>query len=372
MTGAPARGGGRRLERIDVALGDRGYPVVIGQAWLSELAAHLSLPDRATRALVVTQEPVVGAGHATSVEQALEDAGLGVHREVVPDGEAAKDAAVLAGLWQRCAELPLGRDDLVVAVGGGSVGDLAGFLAATWNRGVAVLQVPTTLLGQVDAAIGGKTGINLPQGKNLVGAFHQPIGVACDVDVLSTLPPRILVEGLAEVVKTGLIADPVILDRLESAPADRVDDPQLLADLVARSVAVKAAIVAADEREDGIRAHLNLGHTYGHAVESLSGYGPLLHGEAVAIGTVVALRLGVRLGLTPPEVAARGEALLERLGLPIRGPNLGLDDVWAVLARDKKARHDGVRFVVLKDLAAPTLVTPERSDVDAVLHELRT
>jgi 3-dehydroquinate synthase len=294
-----------------------------------------------------------------------------VQTHLVTDGEAAKDVSVLAEIWRACAALPLTRDDVIVAVGGGVVGDLAGFAAATYNRGIAVLQVPTTLLAQVDAAIGGKTGINLGEGKNLVGAFHQPLGVACDVATLATLSPRLLIEGLGEVVKYGLIADPTVLELLESRPDDVLaGDPDLLRQLVTRSAKVKADVVAADEREGGVRAHLNLGHTYGHAVEALTGYDQVLHGEAVAIGLVVALRLGVRLGRTPVEVARRGEAVIERLGLPTRGPALERTAVWRVMARDKKAGRDGVRFVVLDDLAVPAVITPERADVDAVLDEL--
>jgi 3-dehydroquinate synthase len=359
------------LTRIEVELPDRPYPIVIGRCWLDRVAQEVPLPEHATRALLVTQLPVEEAGHVEPVIDSLERAGITVHRYDVPDGEPAKSTGVLRELWEACAEAPLSRDDLVVGVGGGVVGDLAGFAAATWNRGVAVLQVPTTLLGQVDAAIGGKTGINLPQGKNLVGAFHQPLAVASDVDTLTSLPERVRLEGFGEVVKYGLIRDPVVLDLIEADPdAARDGAPALLDELVARSAAVKAAVVAADEREGGVRAHLNLGHTYGHAVESLTGYGTVLHGEAVAIGTVVALRLGVRLGRTPPEVADRGERLLEVLGLPVRGPELDREQVWTVMARDKKASREGVRFVVLDGLAEPVVLTPARADVDAVLDEL--
>jgi 3-dehydroquinate synthase len=354
---------------VPVALPAAPYPVVVGGA-LGPLLTELSVPASASAAVLVTQDPVVAAGHVAPVEEALRSAGLSVHRTLVPDGEVAKDVATLADLWRTCAELPLTRGDLVVAVGGGVVGDLAGFLAATWNRGVPVVQVPTTLLAQVDAAIGGKTGINLEAGKNLVGAFHQPLAVVCAVDTLATLPPRVRTEGFGEVVKYGLIADPGILDLIEAGPDEALaGDGELLRELVVRSVQVKAAVVAADEREGGVRAHLNLGHTYGHAVETLTGY-DVLHGEAVAIGTVVALRLGARLGRTPPEVVARGEAVLERLGLPTRGPRLDRAQVWDVIARDKKATRDGVRFVVLDGLALPTVVTPTREDVDAVLDEL--
>ncbi|MEX1163589.1 MAG: 3-dehydroquinate synthase [Nitriliruptor sp.] len=355
---------------IPVALVDAPYPVVVGRD-LPEVLTAIDLPAGAATALVVTQEPVVAAGHVDLVETALRDAGLTVHRHLVRDGEVAKDADTLAQLWQVCADVPLTRGDLVVAVGGGVVGDLAGFLAATWNRGVAVLQVPTTLLAQVDAAIGGKTGINLGGGKNLVGAFHQPIAVACAVDTLATLSPRIRTEGLGEVVKCGLIADPGILDLLETCAADVLaGDPELLQELVVRSAQVKAAVVAADEREGGIRAHLNLGHTYGHAVESLTGYSEVLHGEAVAIGTVVALRIGQRLGCTPDDLVERADALLARLGLPTRGPALDREQVWSVIGRDKKVTRDGVRWVLLEGLAMPTVQAVDRADVDAVLDDL--
>jgi 3-dehydroquinate synthase len=358
---------------VTVLLSDRTYPVVVGRGHLDAVASHVELPDGAANALVVTQQAIVDAGHVDSVEASLRTAGLAVHRQVVPDGEPAKELSVLASLWQVAAQVPLSRADVVVAVGGGVVGDLAGFAAAAFNRGIAVLQVPTTLLAQVDAAVGGKTGINLPEGKNLVGAFHQPIGVICDVDVLATLPPRVLVEGLGEVAKYGLIHDPVVLELLEGSPASAAaGEPGLMEELVRRSVAVKAAVVAADEREGGVRAFLNFGHTYAHAVETLSGYGTVLHGEAVTIGMVVALRLGERLGRTPSSLVQRAENLLVELGLPVRGPVLDRGAVWQIMARDKKAGRDGVRFVVLDDLAMPVVITPSREDVDAVLDGLAT
>ena len=354
--------------RIPVELPDRAYDVVVGRDLLSAITEHVPPPEHATRAVVVTQAPVA-EHHLPPVEAALREAGLEPWICEVVDGEVAKDLATLSGLYGRLADLPLGRDDLVVALGGGVVGDLAGFLAATWNRGVAVLQVPTTLLAQVDAAVGGKTGVNLPQGKNLVGAFHQPLGVVADVDTLATLPERIRIEGLGEVVKYGLIRDPVILDLLERRTGDaRAGTPDLLEELVQRSVAVKAAVVAADERESGERAHLNLGHTYGHAVEALTGYEEVLHGEAVAIGTCVALHLGRRMGLTPPDLVERGIALLDALGLPTRGPALARGQVGEVMARDKKARG-GVRFVVVDGAGSARVVRPDPADVDAAIAE---
>jgi 3-dehydroquinate synthase len=360
------------LTRVEVPLPERSYPILIGRGWLAEVADHVPLPDGAARALVVSQTPVTTAGHVKPVVASLERAGLRVERYDVPDGEPAKSTGVLRELWEACATASLSRRDLVVAVGGGVVTDLAGFAAATWNRGVAVLQVPTTLLGQVDAAIGGKTGINLPQGKNLVGAFHQPLAVAVDVATLSSLPERTWLEGFGEIVKYGLIHEPDLLDRLEAdIGAARRGDPALLDHLVARSAAAKAAFVAADEREGGRRAHLNLGHTYGHAVEALTGYGKVLHGEAVAIGTVVALRIGVRLGRTPPQLAARTERLLAELGLPVRGPVLDRAKVWEVMGRDKKATAGGVRFVLLDGPGRPVVLTPPPAVVDEVLDELQ-
>jgi 3-dehydroquinate synthase len=295
--------------RIEVGLGERAYQIVVGEGVLDDLGAQVPLPLHARRALVVTQPALVAHGYAARVEAALAAAGLETRRHVIADGEVAKSVTVLEEAWQACAAWPLGRDDVIVALGGGVVGDLAGFVAATWMRGVALVQVPTTLLAMVDAAIGGKTGINLAAGKNLVGAFHQPLAVAADPDVLATLPERLRVEGAAEIVKAGLLADALLLERIERDPAGvRAGEAQLLRALVLRSAAIKAEIVGADEREGGVRAHLNLGHTYAHVLEALAGYGTYLHGEAVSVGLVVALELGVELGVTPAEVLARTRA----------------------------------------------------------------
>ncbi|MBW3663979.1 MAG: 3-dehydroquinate synthase [Actinobacteria bacterium] len=354
---------------VRVELGERSYQVLVGRDLLAGLDELAILPASARRAAIVTQEPSA-EHHLEPVLGSLVRAGLEVRTHQVPDGEGAKTPDICVGLWLALAEWPLGRDDVIVALGGGVVGDLAGFIAATWHRGIALVHLPTTLLAQVDAAIGGKAAINLALGKNLVGAFHQPIAVVADVSTLQTLAPRTLIEGLGEVVKYGLIRDPSILDTCEQqADAVTAGEPHVLQDLVERSAAVKAAVVAADERESGERAHLNLGHTYGHALEAVTEYHGLLHGEAVSIGTVLALRLGVRLGITPPEIAQRGEALLERLGLPVRAPALDRADIWAAMLRDKKADED-VRFVLLADVAQPVLVTPPVDAVDAVLDEV--
>jgi len=356
--------------RIEVDLGDRTYQIVVGEGLLDDLGAQVPLPLHARRALVITQPALVTHGHVARVEGALAAAGLEVTRHVVPDGESAKDAAVLVAAWEACAGLPLGRDDLVVAVGGGVVGDLAGLVAATWMRGVALLQVPTTLLAMVDASIGGKTGINLAAGKNLVGAFHQPIAVASDPGVLATLPERLRVEGAAEIVKAALLDDAALLERIERDVAGvRAGAPDLLRALILRSAAYKARVVAGDEREGGERMHLNLGHTFGHVLEALAGYGTFLHGEAVAVGLVVALEVGVELGVTPPPLAVRTRDLLEALGLPTAVPVLDREAVHRTMARDKKAR-DGVRMVLLEDVGRPTVQKVDPRVLDAVLDRL--
>ena len=356
--------------RINVGLGDRGYDVVIGSGLLDDLAAHLEVPAGAQRAAVVTVGPVA-ALYAEQVLAGLRAAGLQAYDVVVPDGEEAKSLATLEGLFHRFAAIPLGRGDVVVALGGGVAGDLAGFAAATWHRGVAVIQVPTTLLAQVDSAIGGKTGVNLAEGKNLVGAFHQPNLVIADTSTLATLPPRELRAGLGEVAKYGFIADPEVLDLLEQRPDAAVaGDAEILTEVVRRGVAVKARIVAADERESGERALLNYGHTIGHAIETFTGYGTYRHGEAVALGMVAAARLGELMGLSEAGLADRTVALLDRLGLPTAGLRADPAELWTLLERDKKARN-GVRFVICRRPGDAVLVeAPERRLVDAVLRSL--
>ena len=356
--------------RLELELEGRPYQIVVGDGLLDDLGAQIPLPLHARRALLVTQAPLVEHGYVARVESALAAADLEVRVHVAPDGEVAKAPDVLAGLWSACADWPLGRDDLVVALGGGVVGDLAGFLAATWMRGVALLQVPTTLLAMVDASIGGKTGINLAEGKNLVGAFHQPLAVAADPSVLATLPERLRVEGVAEIVKAGLLADELLVERIERDPDGvRRGDAQLLHALVLRAAGIKARVVAADEREAGERAHLNLGHTYGHVLETLAGYGTYLHGEAVSVGLMVALEVGVELGYTPRALVDRTRACLAAVGLPTAVPVLDREAVHATMARDKKAR-DGVRMVLLEDVGRPVLVPVPISAIDTVLDRL--
>ena len=340
-----------------VSVGD-DYDVVIGSAVLDRVGDLLG-PD-VERVLVV--HPPTLPELTTRVTAALEAKGYAVHVAEVPDAEAAKTAEVAAALWAQLGVAGFTRTDAVVGVGGGTVTDLAGFVAASWLRGVRVVQVPTTLLGMVDAAVGGKTGINTAEGKNLVGAFHPPAGVLCDVAVLATLPQADLVAGLAEVVKCGFIADPVILDLVQDAVAA---DPDLarsaanphLRELIERAVRVKADVVAADLRESSLREILNYGHTFGHAIEQVEHY-TWRHGEAVGVGMVYVAELARLTGhLNGPEgdaLVARHRSVLESLGLPTTYPAGRWDELLTAMRRDKKSRGSTLRFVVLDGLARPT------------------
>jgi 3-dehydroquinate synthase len=361
-----------RVTTIEVAVPGAAYPVHVGAGLLDDVDDLVTPPPHATRVAVVSAGYPL-EHHAPRVAAGLERLGLDVTVVEVPEGEANKTLATVERCCRAFAAIPLGRDDLVVAVGGGVVGDMVGFAAAVWNRGVPVVQVATTLLAQVDSAIGGKTGVDLPEGKNLVGAFHQPRAVLADTATLRSLPQRERRAGLGEVLKYGFIADPEVLRLLEDHPAEAVaGEPKLMDELVRRSVAVKAHVVAADEREAGDRALLNYGHTVGHAIEALGGYTRHLHGEAVALGMVFAARLGEHLALSEPGLADRTVAALRGLGLPTGGVDLDPPAVWDLLRRDKKARR-GVRFVVCtKPGDAHLIDQPPVEVVDEVLATLTT
>jgi len=281
----------------------------------------------------------------------------------VPDGEAAKTAEVVAECWSRLGAAGFTRSDAVVTLGGGATTDVGGFVAATWLRGVPVVHLPTSLLGMVDAAVGGKTGIDTEAGKNLVGAFHEPAGVLCDLDALATLPPAELVSGLGEVLKCGFVADPEILTLVEKEPAAALDPgSEVLAELVERSVQVKADVVAGDLRETGGtgghpgREVLNYGHTLAHAIEKVSGYS-VRHGEAVAIGMVYVAALARLAGRLDEETAVRHAAVLGSVGLPTAWSGAPFEELLAVMRVDKKTRGDTLRFVVLDGLARPAVLT---------------
>jgi 3-dehydroquinate synthase len=359
-------------DRVIVA-GDEPYEVVVGAGALSELAALV--PADVRRVAVVHQAAVV------SVVDDLETSLSGrveVLRIEVPDGEAAKSAAVVVAAWDSLAAQGFTRTDLVVGVGGGAVTDVAGFIAATWLRGVRVLQVPTTLLAMVDAAVGGKTGINVSAGKNLVGSFHPPVGVVCDLSLLESLRRADYVAGLAEVVKAGFIADPVILDLIEADPVGATSPagPHTAA-LVVRAIAVKAAVVGADLHETapvgpgGIgREILNYGHTLAHAIEKRENFA-WRHGDAVSVGLVYAAALSRRAGILDVDCATRHRVVLESLGLPTTYAADAWPQLRAAMSVDKKTRGGTLRFVVLEGLGrARILFNPDPELLEAAYMEV--
>lgn len=342
------------VHELRVELGARGYPIRIGRGLLGDAAALRALvPGR--HALVVT-DAHVAPHYLATVQAALSE--KNVKALVLPPGEQEKTLARFGEVMAALAAMGASRDAAVLALGGGVVGDLAGFAAACWMRGVRFVQLPTTLLAMVDSSVGGKTAVDLPQGKNLVGAFHQPAAVLADTATLDTLPERELRAGLAEVVKYGALGDADFFAWLEAhADALVARDAGALAEAIATSCARKAGIVARDETEQGERMLLNLGHTFGHAIETEQGYGGLLHGEAVAVGMVLAARLSADLGRAPWVDAARLAALLERLGLPTAlPPGLSPEALLARMRLDKKALSGELRLVLWRGLGQAEVV----------------
>lgn len=349
---------------LEVALGERRYPIWIGDGLLGD-AAHWRGTIRGRHVLVVSNSTVAPL-YLPRVEAGLE--GFKHAALVLPDGEAHKTLARTANVFAALAELGASRDATILALGGGVIGDLAGFAAACWMRGIDFVQMPTTLLAMVDSSVGGKTGVNLPEGKNLVGAFHQPRAVVADTATLATLPPREYRAGLAEVVKYGAIADAPFFAWLEThADALAARDADALAVAIETSCASKAAIVARDEHEHGERALLNFGHTFGHALETVGGYGTLLHGEAVAIGMVLAAKLSARLGLAGTEECERLAALLSRLGLPTQAPPLDAPRLLGAMRLDKKNLGGRLRLILWRGIGHAEIVDGvEESAVAAV------
>jgi 3-dehydroquinate synthase len=337
---------------LHVDLGSRSYPIVVGAGLLAHAADLFEAPKAETVALI-TDAAVAGL-HGDVARAGLSSDGTRVEQFTLEPGESSKSAETLDSIWRWLAGIGMHRADVVVALGGGVVGDVAGFAAATYNRGIPLVQVPTTLLGQIDSAIGGKTAIDLPEGKNLVGAFHQPRAVICDTTTLQTLPEGVFATGMAEVIKHALIAEGTLADRLGAqSEAIAARDPQTLTSLVVEAAAVKVAVVQEDETEQAARAFLNYGHTLAHALEALAGYSARSHGEAVAIGMMFAANLA-----TEMEYADRvgvHRSLLETYGLPTTGAGFEYDDVARAWLTDKK--YDaGMRFVLLEDLGRPVLV----------------
>ncbi|HJW35871.1 MAG TPA: 3-dehydroquinate synthase family protein [Actinomycetes bacterium] len=363
----------REVASVTVPTARGGYPVRIGTGLVDRLDQLLPAFPGAEAAAVVSCGPVAEA--AGRAGQALGRRGLAVHQLEVPAGEEAKRLEVVAGLYERLAAIPTRRADPVVAVGGGATTDVAGFAAATWLRGVPLVNLPTTVLGMVDAAVGGKTGVDVPAGKNLVGAFHQPVAVVADLDTLAGLPAAEVRSGLAEVAKAGLVGDPALAEALARAAGLAVAaDPVALAPLVEGAVRVKAAAVAADEHEEAGdalgRLSLNYGHTLGHALERLGGYRGIRHGEAVALGMVFAARVAEAVGLARPGLADGHVELLAALGLPVGGVRLDPDQVLAAMATDKKHRQ-GLRLVLLRRPGEPEVVAaPDRRVLVAAIRSL--
>jgi 3-dehydroquinate synthase len=353
------------MHALNVPLGLRSYPVLIGRGLLGRpevLAPYLD----GRQVLVVTNE-IVAPLWLKPLRAALADYELVVH--VLPDGEEQKSLDTLGLLFDVLAENHFNRDATVLALGGGVIGDLAGFAAACWQRGTGFIQLPTTLLAQVDAGVGGKTAINIPAGKNLVGAFHQPNAVIADIATLSTLGRKEYCAGIGEVVKYGLGLDAGLFEWLEQnlgAVLDR--EPGALEQVVYWCCALKAAIVAEDEREQGRRALLNLGHTFAHAIEASAAFGAWLHGEAVAAGLVMASELAVRMGMLDRDIAARVEALVAAAGLPTRPPPVGAERLKSFMKLDKKIAGGRMRFVLPDGLGSSVLrADVPDAELDAVL-----
>ena len=332
---------------IDVAV-DPPYPVIVGTGLLGELSELLGSRHK----VAILHQPVL-TQTAEVIRNHLVDKGIDAHRIELPDAEAGKDLQVVAFLWEVLGRIGIGRTDAIVSLGGGAATDVAGFAAATWLRGVDIVHVPTTLLAMVDAAIGGKTGINTDAGKNLVGAFHQPAAVIVDLAMLETLPPNELVAGMAEVVKAGFIADPVILDLIEADPQVAIDPcGPVLPELIRRAIAVKATVVAADEKESALREILNYGHTLAHAIERRERY-RWRHGAAVSVGLVFAAELARLAGRLDAATVQRHRDVLMALGLPVSYDADALPELLGYMAGDKKTRSGVLRFVVLDGLAKP-------------------
>jgi 3-dehydroquinate synthase len=363
-------GPGRLLHRLEVSLAERSYPIYIGSGLLGSPTLWAAMV-RSPQVVVITND-LVGPLYLTTLRKVLQSNGHAVSEIVLPDGEAHKTIEsfmqIMDGLMARHIE----RKATLVALGGGVIGDMVGFAAACYQRGVPFVQVPTTLLSQVDSSVGGKTAINHPLGKNMIGAFYQPQSVLIDLDVLGTLPPREFSAGLAEIIKYGAALDEEFFQWLESS-LDRLmgRDPEALAYAVERSCAVKARVVAADEREAGQRALLNFGHTFGHAIEAGMGFGHWLHGEAVGCGMAMAADLSVRLGQLAAADRDRLIRLLVRAALPVRAPDWPAEQYLAAMAHDKKAEGGEIRYVLLQGLGRSELRAASPDSVAETIRAVR-
>ncbi len=359
------------MERIDVQLGERSYPIVIAPALLSSGAQWLR-QLKSQRMLVVTND-VVAPLYLQATRQLLESAGKRVEVLILPDGEQHKTLATLDTIFSHALSCDLGRDCALVALGGGVIGDMTGFAAACYQRGVDFIQIPTTLLAQVDSSVGGKTAVNHPLGKNMIGAFHQPVLVLMDTTTLSTLPPREFAAGMAEVIKYGILWDAAFFLWLEqNAESLKSQQSEALAYATRRCCEIKAEVVAQDERELGVRALLNLGHTFGHAIEAEQGYGCWLHGEAVAAGMMQAAQLSQALGWLSGDEVERIRRLLLAFDLPVQGPEgMGAEDYLPHMRRDKKSLNGQIRLVLPRAIGHTEVVSSvSESQLRAFLAQL--
>ena len=350
------------MQTLEVSLGDRSYPIHIGSQLISQPA--LILPHLKRKSVAIITNSTVAPLYLARVAQPLRDAGVKVIEVILPDGEAYKNGETLNLIYDALLQNRCERTTTLIALGGGVIGDLTGYAAATYLRGVPFIQIPTTLLAQVDSSVGGKTGINHPLGKNMIGAFYQPQLVLADIDTLHTLPKRELAAGIAEVIKYGLIRDPDFFLWLErNISLLNTLDAAVTGYAVYRSCQNKAEVVAADELESGERALLNLGHTFGHAIENAMGYGVWLHGEAVAAGTMMAANLSHRLGWFTETEVKRTYDLLSAANLPLTPPSLGVERYLELMGLDKKVEDGKIRLVLLKGIGK-SLIT---SDYDKQL-----
>jgi 3-dehydroquinate synthase len=359
----------RNTSQVHIDLAERSYPILIGGSLIQESEVFADLPA-ATQVLIVSNTTVAPL-YAERLKTSLLKHYTQVHVLALPDGEAFKTWETLNLIFDMLLKHSCDRKTVLFALGGGVVGDMTGFAAATYMRGVPFVQVPTTLLAQVDSSVGGKTAINHPLGKNMVGAFYQPQRVVCDLDTLKTLPARELSAGLAEVIKYGPIADMAFFDWIESHMSDlMVGNSDALTKVIQRSCEIKAEVVGQDERESGLRAILNFGHTFGHAIESGMGYGQWLHGEAVGCGMVMAAELSQRLGLIEPAFAMRLKQLIQKAGLPVVGPTLSQADnagrYLELMRVDKKAEAGEIRFVLINGPGHAVM----RSAPDALVRDV--
>lgn len=350
------------MRSIKVELGDRSYQIYIENGLMQRVGPYLKDLGFADKAAVITN-PLVGGLYGMALTDSLKASGLKPVVITIPDGEEFKTLEVASRVFDGLIENRMERSSPIIALGGGVIGDLAGFVAATYLRGVPLIQAPTTLLSQVDSSVGGKTGVNHPKGKNLIGAFYQPRAVFIDPGVLNTLDPREARAGLAEVVKYGVIRDGELFGFLEKSTSRLVKPTEELIFAIERSCRIKAEVVGADERESGPRAILNFGHTFGHAIEALSGYGVYRHGEAVAIGMAMAARLSARLGLCKNDVPDRIESLLRALGLPVRAEGISPKSYIESMLLDKKVSASRLRFILVHEIGTVSLKEVDETSI---------